>query len=253
MRIRNATPLGRSACTQAGNFMADPGSAWTLLDILLQITLINIVLSGDNAVVIALACRSLPPQQQKIALLLGNVGIVVARTIFTAFATYLLSIPYLELTGAAILLWISVRLQLPDEEKSSVKDSSSLIEAVKTIVIADIVMSLDNVLGMAGAARGHLGMLVLGLVMTIPLILFFSAVIMELMRRLPFLVTLGAALLGYVAGEMAVGDPAVDRWVSVNAPYLDTILPLAGAALVVLTGKALIWHRGERAPDPDQR
>lgn len=222
------------------------GSVWELLGVLLQIALINVVLSGDNAVVIALACRSLPPRQQKLALVLGSVGVVVLMTVLTAFAAYLLSLPYVELVGAVLLLWIGVKLLLPEDEGDGVKESEHLAEAVKTIIIADIVMSLDNVLGMAGAAKGHLGMLFVGLAITIPLILFCSAVIMKLMERFPILVTLGGALLGYVAGEMAVGDPSIRGWIAAQASYLDIVLPLAGAVLVVGLGKTL----GRRAAKP---
>jgi YjbE family integral membrane protein len=219
--------------------MAEFGSVWELLGVLLQIALINVVLSGDNAVVIALACRSLPPRQQKMALVLGSVGVVVLMTILTAFAAYLLSLPYVEIVGSLLLLWIGIKLLLPEDEGDGVKESEHLAEAVKTIIIADIVMSLDNVLGMAGAANGHLGMLFVGLVITIPLILFCSAVIMKLMERFPILVTLGGALLGYVAGEMAIGDPSISGWIQVHAPYLDIAAPVAGAVLVVGLGKTL--------------
>jgi len=153
-------------------------TGWELLAVLFQIASINVILSGDNAVVIALACRSLPPRQQKLALTLGAVGVVVLMTILTACAAYLLTLPYLELVGSLVLLWIGVKLLLPEQQANSVKEGDHLLGAVKTIIIADIVMSLDNVLGMAGAAEGHLGMLVIGLVITIPLILFCSAIIM---------------------------------------------------------------------------
>lgn len=224
------------------------GSAWDLVSVLLQIALINVVLSGDNAVVIAMACRSLPPRQQKAALLLGSVGVVVLMTLLTAFAAYLLSLPYVEIAGSLLLLWIGIKLLLPEDEGDGVKESEHLAEAVKTIIIADIVMSLDNVLGMAGAAKGHLGMLIVGLVITIPLILFCSAVIMKLMERFPILVTLGGALLGYVAGEMAVSDPSIDLWIHAEAPFLDVVLPAAGAVFVVGAGK-ILGRRAAQAAD----
>jgi YjbE family integral membrane protein len=214
-------------------------TGWELLAVLFQIASINVILSGDNAVVIALACRSLPPRQQKLALTLGAVGVVVLMTILTACAAYLLTLPYLELVGSLVLLWIGVKLLLPEQQANSVKEGDHLLGAVKTIIIADIVMSLDNVLGMAGAAEGHLGMLVIGLVITIPLILFCSAIIMKLMQRFPILVTLGGALLGYVAGEMAIGDPSIRSWIVPHAPYLNVVVPAAGAVLVVSLGKTL--------------
>lgn len=215
-----------------------------LLIPLLEIIAINIVLSGDNAVVIALACRSLPPRQQRQAFLLGGVGIIVLMAILTAFASYLLSLRYLEIAGGVVLLWIAIKLLLPEDDSDPVKESRHLLEAVKTIIIADIIMSFDNVLGMAGAARGHLSMLFVGLVITIPLVLFCSAIISRLMQRFPILVVLGGALLGYVAGEMAIGDPSLSHWVAVHAPILPTVVPIVAAMFVVATGKPLA-HRSE--------
>jgi len=205
---------------------------------LFQIAVINILLSGDNAVVIAMACRSLPPKQQKQAFLVGTVGIVVLMTGLTAFAAYLLTMPYIEIIGSVLLLWIGVKLLVAEEEDGDIKDSGNFWEAVKTIIIADIVMSLDNVLGMAGAARGHLGMLVVGLVITIPLILFGSAMIMKLMERFPIFVTGGAGLLGWVAGEMAVADPGIKSYVEAHHA-LDTFVPIIGALSVIAVGKFL--------------
>jgi YjbE family integral membrane protein len=217
----------------------DFASISDLLSALFEIAAINILLSGDNAVVIALACRGLPPHQQRKAFLLGSAGIVVLLVLLTAFAAYLMSLPYLELAGSVVLLWIGIKLLLPEAEEESVAESGRLADAVKTIIIADVVMSLDNVLGMAGAARGHLGMLFVGLLITIPVVLFGSALITRLMTRFPLLVTLGAALLGYVAGEMAVGDPSIKAWIAGHAPALDTIIPVAGALTVVTGGKLL--------------
>ena len=217
----------------------EPNSAPDLLWVFAQIVMINVVLSGDNAVVIALACRSLPPQQRKKAFLLGAIGAVVLRVVFTLFAAYLLGLPYIELAGSVLLLWIGIKLLLPEQGGGDVDESAHLFEAVKTIIVADIVMSLDNVLGIAGAAQGHIPMLVLGLVTTIPLILFGSAMIMKLMERFPFVVTLGGALLGYVAGEMAVADLSVAGWIEAEMPILKTVVPIAGAAIVVTAGKAI--------------
>jgi YjbE family integral membrane protein len=228
----------------------DFGSISEMLVALLQIAAINVVLSGDNAVVIALACRSLPPRQQKVAFLLGGLGVIVLMAILTVFASYLLTLPYLELAGSGVLLWIGVKLLLPEDDEGEVKESHHLLEAVRTIIIADIVMSIDNVLGMAGAAQGHLGMLIVGLIITVPLILFCSAVIMRLIGRFPILVTLGGALLGYVAGEMAVGDPAIARWLKAQAPSLGIIVPIAGACFVVGLAK-LIARRRHRREEPD--
>jgi len=216
---------------------------WTAL---FKIAVINIVLSGDNAVVIALACRSLAPRQQRNAFLVGTGGIVVLMTALTAFAALLMTLPYLQLAGSVLLLWIGVKLLLPEDDDGSVQQHDHFWGAVKTIIIADIVMSLDNVLGMAGAARGHYGMLFVGLLITMPLILFGSALLMKMMERFPILVTLGAALLGYVAGDMAVGDLAVKDYVDAHAHPLEIIVPIAGALFVVVAGR-LIARRKELA------
>ncbi len=210
----------------------------TLWVALFQIVIINILLSGDNAVIIALACRNLEPKQQRNAFLIGTVAIVILMTILTAFASYLMTIPYVEVVGAILLLWIGIKLLLPEEENGDIHSSENFWSAVKTIIIADIVMSLDNVLGMAGAASGHMGLLFVGMVITIPLILFGSAMLMRLMERFPIIVTLGAGLLGYVAGEMAVEDPALKGFIA-NAHYLEIALPILGVLIVIGMGKLL--------------
>ena len=153
--------------------LASPDT-WTAL---FKIAVINVVLSGDNAVVIALACRSLPHHQQRRAFAVGTGGIVVLMTLLTAFAAMLMSLPYIQLIGSILLVWIGVKLLLPEDTDGNIKDSSNFWEAVRTIIIADIVMSLDNVLVMAGAAKGHFGMLVVGLLSTMPLILVRGALL----------------------------------------------------------------------------
>lgn len=222
--------------------LSSPETWWALF----EISVINVLLSGDNAVVIALACRSLPPKQAKMAFAVGAVGVIVLMTGLTAAAAYLLTLPYLELIGSALLLWIGVKLLAAEEEADEVKGGGDFWEAVKIIIIADMVMSLDNVLGMAGAAKGHLWMLFVGLVITIPLILFCSALIMKMMERFPVFITLGAGLLGYVAGEMAVADPSIKGYIENNLSYLDTVIPIAGAIFVVAAGK-FIRQRHTRA------
>ena len=215
---------------------------------LFQICVINILLSGDNAVVIALACRNLPLKEQKQAFAIGAIGVIVLMTALTAFAAYLMSLPYLEMIGSVLLVWIGIKLLLPEDGEGEIGDSSSFWQAVKTIIIADIVMSLDNVLGMAGAAKGHMGMLFIGLLITMPLILFGSAMLMNLMERFPIFVTIGAGLLGWVAGEMAIGDIAVKDYVELHAHFLDLVAPLVGAAMVVIAGKMLARRRAEESP-----
>jgi YjbE family integral membrane protein len=217
-----------------------------------QIILINIVLSGDNAVVIALACRSLPAHQQKKAIIFGSVGAIVLRIILTFFAVYLLSLPYLKLIGAALLLWIGVGLLKGDDDDADIEGNDGLLAAVKTIVIADLVMSLDNVIGVAAAAKGDVALLVIGLVISIPLIIFGSTLILKLMNRFPVIITLGAGLLGWVAGEMCLTDPAIHGWIESQSHLLHYIVPAAGAILVVAAGKWLAGRSGgeekENAP-----
>jgi YjbE family integral membrane protein len=217
--------------------LTDP-EMWTAL---VKIAIINVVLSGDNAVVIALACRSLNPKDQRKAFIIGTAGIVVLMTILTIFAAALMTVPYLQLIGSILLLWIGIKLLLPENDNDDLKSSSNFWEAVRTIIIADIVMSLDNVLGMAGAAKGHYAMLFLGLLITMPLILFGSALLMKLMERFPVFVTIGAALIGYVAGEMVIGDMATHEYVEAHLAFLDKyfVAALGGAVLVVVVGKVL--------------
>ncbi|SFM16267.1 TerC family protein [Variovorax sp. OV329] len=216
------------------SFLSSP-EFWLALS---QIILINIVLSGDNAVVIAMASRSLPPAQQKKAIIFGSVGAIVLRVVLTFFAVYLLTLPYLKLIGAALLLWIGVGLLTSDEGDEGIEGHSGLFAAVKTIVIADLVMSLDNVVGVAAAAKGNVPLLVFGLVISIPLIIFGSTIILKLMTRFPVIITLGAALLGWVAGEMAMGDPAIHHWAE-QQHVLHKVVPALGAVLVVVVGKWL--------------
>lgn len=214
-----------------------------------QIILINIVLSGDNAVVIALACRSLPPQQQKKAIMFGSVGAIVLRIVLTFFAVYLLTLPYLKLIGAVALLWIGVGLLKGDDGDEEMKDNSNLAAAIKTIVIADLVMSLDNVIGVAAAAKGDIVLLVIGLIISIPLIIFGSALLLRIMGRFPVIITLGAGLLGWVAGEMALTDPAVTGWTA-SQHVLHKVAPAVGAAFVVAMGKWLVRRNGTQQVSP---
>ena len=208
---------------------------WTAL---LEIIGVNIVLSGDNAVVIALACRALPPRQQRLAIFFGSAGAIVLRAVLTVFAALLLAKPYLKLIGGVLLLWIAVKLLLPEDDgDGETEDKAGMFAAIKTIVIADLVMSLDNVLGVAAVAEGNVILLILGLLISMPLIIYGSTLIMRLMGRFPVLITLGAALLGYVAAEMAVSDPAVAPWIEASIPTLRRLAPSSGAVLVVLAGK----------------
>lgn len=205
---------------------------------LAQIMMINIVLSGDNAVVIALASRSLPPRQQKQAILFGSLGAIVLRVVLTFFAVLLLGLPFLKIIGSMLLGWIGIQMLIPEEEAEHIEDTGHLWSAIKTIIIADFVMSLDNVLGVAAAAKGSLVLLILGLGISIPLIVYGSTLILKLMTRFPIIVTLGGALLGWVAGEMAVSDPAVAPWIEGNFHWLHESAPGLAALFVVIAGKA---------------
>lgn len=219
---------------------------------LLTIIWVNIILSGDNAVVIALAARSLPEHQQKKAVLWGAGAAVAMRIVLTIVAVELLKFPYLKLIGAVLLLWIAVKLLVPEDEGGeNIESSSNLMAAIKTILIADLVMSLDNVIAVAAAAKGSMLLLVLGLLISIPLVIFGATMLMKLMERWPIIITLGAAILGWVSGEMAVTDPVVTEWVEANAKYLHWVGPAAGVAFVVILGKALAARAAKDHPIVD--
>ncbi len=206
----------------------------------MQIIGVNIVLSGDNAVVIALAARSLPPKQQKAAVLWGSGAAVVMRIILTVIAVEMLKWPFLKLIGSVLLLWIAVKLLLPEDGgEEGMEASGNMAAAIKTILIADLVMSLDNVIAVAAAAKGSLALLIIGLGISIPLVIFGSTLLLKLMDRYPIIITIGAALLGWVAGEMAVTDPLVKDWVDANMHWLHWVAPAAGAVFVVALGKHL--------------
>lgn len=210
---------------------------------LAQIIMINIVLSGDNAVVIALASRSLPPRQQKQAILFGSFGAIILRVILTFFAVYLLGLPWLKIIGAVLLFWIGIKMLIPEEDETDLDGHEHLWAAIKTIIVADFVMSLDNVLGVAAAAKGNLVLLVLGLAISIPLIIYGSTLILKLMTRFPIIITLGGGVLGWVAGEMMISDPVISGWVNSQAHWLHTAAPAFGALFVVAMGKWITTFR----------
>ena len=207
----------------------------------LQIILIDILLSGDNAVVIALACRNLPPRLRRLGIFWGVSGAIILRVTLTFFAVSLLAIPYLKIVGAALLLWIGVKLIQPqdDGEGHEIRAAGNLFGAVRTIIIADFVMSLDNVIAVAAAAHDSLFLLIFGLALSIPLMVWASQLILRLMDRIPSIVVVGGALLGWVGLSMAVHDPVVKDWAMAQAAWLNWVAPAAGAALVVAVGKLL--------------
>jgi len=207
---------------------------------LVQIIGINIVLSGDNAVVIALACRNLPERQQKKAIFLGSLGAIVLRVVLTGVAAYLMGQPYLQLIGGLLLLWIAVKLLMPEHEgDDEVGGSQNLWDSVRTIVIADLVMSLDNVIGVAAAAKGDTALLIIGLGISMPLIIYGSQLLLGLMGRFPVLITLGGALLGYVAGETILGEKLVGQWVEHTVPVMHMVFPWLLAVSVVIMAKLI--------------
>ena len=216
----------------------------------MEIIVINILLSGDNAVVIALACRNLPAKQRVQGVLWGVVGAVVLRIILTFFAVSLLRLPYLQLVGAALLVYIGIGLIAEDgDDEHEIEASDRLFAAVKTVIVADLVMSVDNVIGVAGAAKGSLSLLVFGLVVSIPLVVLGSQLIMGLIQRFPMLVIAGGGLLGYIAGEIAIADTAVKPWIDANAPMLHYLAPAAGILIVIGVGWALTQRRRRNAKD----
>lgn len=206
---------------------------------LVKIVWINIILSGDNAVVIALAARSLPPHQQQKAVLFGSGAAVVLRIVLTVVAAKLLALPYLQIAGGLLLLWIGLQLLGEEEEDDGeAREYGTLAAAVRTILIADLVMSLDNVIAVAAAAQGSMVLLILGLAISIPLVIFGSTLMIKLMERFPIIVMLGAALIGWVGGETIVSDVSLREVLAAN-PWLHYIAAAVGAAFVVVVGRML--------------
>ncbi|GAB2541358.1 MULTISPECIES: TerC family protein [unclassified Simplicispira] len=231
-----------------------------------QIIMIDILLGGDNAVVIALACRKLPAHQRTKGILWGTAGAIILRVVLIYFALTLLAIPFLKLVGAALLVWIGVKLLAPDpdDDHSNINASDKLLAAIKTIIIADLVMSIDNVIAIAGAAQGaadhhEMPLVIFGLVISIPIIVWGSQLVIKLMDRFPAIITVGGMLLGWIAGTMLVSDPAV-----ANADTLPWMLKIdqandwikysagiAGALLVLALGKWIAArHAAEAKPEP---
>lgn len=227
---------------------ADPGF-WIGLG---QIILVNIVLSGDNALVIALAARSLPDTQRRLAVVWGSIAAIVMRLILTVVALELLRQPFLKLIGSVLLLWIALQLFVPCEDgRDGVSSRNHLFGAIRTILLADLVMSLDNVIAVAAAAKGDMSLLIIGLGVSIPLVIFGSSLVLRLMDRMPSVIELGAALIAFVAGEMLVSDPAVAPWFATSEVFwLDDVIPLLAAGAVVVTGYMLAQRAEKRRHVP---
>ena len=209
-----------------------------------QIIMIDILLGGDNAVVIALACRNLPEKQRKQGIIYGTIGAIVLRVILIAFALALLAIPYLKIVGAALLLYIGIQLLMPEsDEQHNINPSDKLWGAVKTVIVADLVMSVDNVIAIAGAAQGagqqhQLPLVIFGLLVSIPIIVWGSQIVLKLMERFPFIITLGAMLLGWIAGQMAYTDIAL-QGIRPEGKVWEYASAAFGAALVFVIGQFL--------------
>ncbi|MFZ2294160.1 MAG: TerC family protein [Polaromonas sp.] len=214
-----------------------------------SIVLANIVLSGDNAVVIAMAARTLKPEQRGKAIFWGSAAAIVMRIILTIVAIQLLSLPYLKIVGAILLVYIGVDLLSAEEEEDGHgKEINSLTAAIRTILIADLVMSLDNVLAVAAAAKGNVPLLVLGLLVSIPLIVFGATLLTKVMERFPIIITIGAALLGFLAGEMLLTDPGVTTHLGAVSEQTVTFGGVVGAVLVVALGTYLTKRQQKRTP-----
>ena len=208
---------------------------------LLKIIWVNILLSGDNAVVIALASRSLPQKQQKLAIIWGSVAAILMRVVLTIFAVQLLQLPWLKAVGAVLLVWIGVQLFAAEDEDAHVKESGNLLLAIRTILIADLVMSLDNVLAVAAAAEAahsdaRTSLVVFGLALSIPIVIFGSGIVLKLMERFPIIISFGAMLLGWIAGEMLAKEEVLMPYLQIlSVPHL--FLASIGALLVFTIGR----------------
>jgi YjbE family integral membrane protein len=228
---------------------------------LLQIIWINVLLSGDNAVVIALACRSLPPETRKWGILFGAGAAVLLRIIFTVIVTTLMGLPYLKIIGGILLLWIAVQLLTDETDESDIAASHSVWAAVRTIVIADIIMSLDNVVAIAAAAKGSWTLIIIGLAVSVPMIVFGATLLMTVLQRYPVLVWAGAALLGWVAGGLIIEDPLVKDFfvgllakpgVDPSVTFHELVEPFGGiVGAVLVTAVGWLMRRHER-PERDE-
>jgi YjbE family integral membrane protein len=216
----------------------------------LQIIWIDLLLSGDNAVVIALACRKLPASQRAMGIALGTLVAIGLRVVFTGLVTTLMTMPYVKLIGGVLLIWIAIKLLTgEDEHGCEVESSTSLWQAVKIIAIADAVMSLDNVIAIAMAARGSYALLMFGLAVSIPLIMAGAAIVMALLERFPIIVWAGAALLGWIAGEIISKDPLIANFIDPAAGHTVHMASAAVGAIFVLVVGILRRRARRSAPD----
>lgn len=215
----------------------------------LQIIAIDIMLGGDNAVVIALACRKLPDAQRKKGIFWGVAGAIILRIVLIFFALQLLAVPWLKIVGALLLFWIGIKLLQPEDEgHGNVAAATTLAGAIKTIIVADAVMSLDNVIAVAGASHGNIYLVVFGILASIPIVVWGSQLVLKMMDRYPVIITAGGALLGWIGGGMIVTDPALPTDLLTGIPYGKTLVAIVGAALVVVIGKTLAARAKMRPP-----
>jgi YjbE family integral membrane protein len=224
-----------------------------MLTAILQIIAIDIILGGDNAIIIALACRNLPNRQKRLGILWGTAGAIILRCILVFFATTLLTIPSLKLIGGLLLLWIGIKL-LADEndfDTGTVKQSANLYDAVRTIIIADFVMSLDNSVAIAAAAKGNMALVIFGLALSVPIIIGGSAIILNLMTRFPIIIMFGGALLGCLAGDLIVHDPLLADYVKTLPDMTATYAAAGCALLVVVAGRIIASRRTATASDTE--
>ncbi len=217
-----------------------------LLLTIAQIILIDILLGGDNAVVIALACRRLPPDLRNKGIFWGMFGAIALRVLLIFFALQLFTLPFLKIVGALLLFWIGIKLLAPDgdDDHADIQGSSHLLGAIRTVIVADAVMSIDNVVAIAGAADGHIGLVAFGIAISVPIIVWGSKLVLALMDRFPFVITLGGALLGWIGGEMWLGDAYLAPRIGALPQWAHYASAAAGALLVVAIGKLLARRRG---------
>ena len=220
---------------------------------ILQIIAIDIILGGDNAIIIALACRNLPARQKRLGILWGTAGAILLRVILVFFASTLLTVPSLKLIGGLLLLWIGVKLLAEEDEldEGTIKQSTSLMEAIRTIIIADFVMSLDNSVAIAAAAKGNMALVVFGLLLSVPIIIGGSAIILKMMQRFPIIITIGAALLGWLAGDLIANDPLLKDYMATLPAFASKVIAGGMALLVVILGR-LLAARAAAAQASDQ-
>ena len=224
------------------------------LGMTLQVFFLDLILSGDNALVIAVACRSLPPQLMRKAVLLGTGFAILLRVLLTTVVGFLLQVPLLKLLGAALLISIAIKLLLGDDDgdalPGSAADSRQLWSAVSVVVMADLVLSLDNVVALAAAAQGSVLYLILGLLFSVPLLMYGSLFIARLLNEIPLLIPLGGALLGWVAGQIAVSDPLLADWVNTQAPALQVVVPLLCVVFVLVESRIIRERAAKLTPPP---